>query len=132
MRRFVDTNVFVYVLTRDPRFFEVSKRILERIEDGEEAVTSTVVVDEVCVFLEMHGRSREIPGVLSSIRSYVSMKVVSFGVEDMAKASRLVEEYGMDWHDCLNVALMRKCGVEEVYSNDRHFDKVEGIKRIFT
>jgi len=132
MRRFVDTNVFVYVLTKDPKFFEVSKKILRRIEDGEEAVTSTVVVDEVCVFLEMHGRSREISEVLSSIRSYVSMKVVSFGVEDMAKASRLVEEYGMDWHDCLNVALMRKHGVEEVYSNDRHFDRVEGVKRIFT
>ena len=132
MRRFVDTNVFVYVLTRDPRFFEVSERILGRIEGGEEAVTSTVVVDEVCVFLEMHGRSREISEVLSSIRSYVSMKVVSFEVEDMAKASRLVEEYKMDWHDCLNVALMRRCGVEEVYSNDRHFDREEGVKRIFT
>jgi len=132
MRRFVDTNVFVYVLTRDPKFFEVSKRILGRIEDGEEALTSTVVVDEVCVFLEMHGRSGEISEVLSSIRSYVSMEVVSFGVEDMARASRLVEEFKMDWHDCLNVALMRKCGVEEVYSNDRHFDRVEGVKRIFT
>mgnify|MGYP001100243016 CR=1 FL=1 len=131
MRRFVDTNVFVYVLTRDPRFFEVSQRILRRIEDGEEAVTSTVVVDEVCVFLEMHGRSGEIPGALSSIRSYVSMEVVSFEVEDMARASRFVEEYRMDWHDCLNVALMKKHGVEEVYSNDRHFDKVEGVKRIF-
>jgi len=48
------------------------------------------------------------------------------------RGSRLVEGYGMDWRDCLNVALMRKCGVEEVYSNDRHFDKVKGIKRIFT
>lgn len=132
MRRFVDTNVFIYLLTKDPRFFEVSKRILGRIEDGEEAITSTVVVDEVCIFLEMHGRSREIPVALSSIRSYVSMEVVSFAVEDMAKASRFVEEYKMDWHDCLNVILMKKYGVDEVYSNDRHFDKVEGIRRIFT
>lgn len=132
MRRFVDTNVFIYVLTEDPRFFEISKRILGRIEDGEEAVTSTLVVDEVCVFLEMHGRFREIPLALSSIRSYVSMNVVSFAFEDMAKASKLVEQYRMDWHDCLNVVLMKKYGVEEVYSNDRHFDRVEGIRRIFT
>jgi len=132
MRRFVDTNVFVYLLTKDPRFFEVSKRILERIEHGEEAITSTVVVDEVCIFLEMHGRSREIPLALSSIRSYVSMDVVSFVLEDMAKASRFVEKYRMDWHDCLNIILMKKYGIEEVYSNDKHFDKVEGIGRIFT
>ena len=86
------------------------------------------------MLIKLHNwsRSREISEVLSSIRSYVSMKVVSFALEDMAKASRLVEEYRMDWHDCLNVALMRKCGVEEVYSNDRHFDRVEGVKRIFT
>lgn len=132
MRRFVDTNVFIYLLTKDSRFFEVSKRILGRIERGEEAMTSTVVADEVCVFLEMHGRSREIPVALSSVRSYLSMEVVSFVLEDMAKASQLVGEYRMDWHDCLNVVLMKKYGVEEVYSNDRHFDKVEGIRRIFT
>lgn len=132
MRRFVDTNVFIYLLTKHPKFFEVSKRILGRIEDGEEAVTSTVVIDEVCIFLEMHGRRGEIPVALSSIRSYMSMKVVSFALEDMAKASQLVERFRMDWHDCLNVALMKKYGVEEVYSNDRHFDKVEGIRRIFT
>ncbi|MFQ5758120.1 MAG: type II toxin-antitoxin system VapC family toxin [Candidatus Bathyarchaeia archaeon] len=131
MRRFVDTNVFIYVLTKDPRFFEVSQRILGRIEKGEEAVTSTVVVDEACVFLEMHGRSREIPVAVSSIRSYVSMEVVSFTLKDMAKASELVEQYKMGWHDCLNIAVMKRLGVEEIYSNDRHFDRVEGIRRIF-
>jgi len=131
MRRFVDTNVFVYVLTKDPNFYEVSRRILRRIEDGEEAMTSTVVVDEVCLFLEMHNESQKIPMALSSIRSYVCMEVFSFGLEDMTKASELAKKYMMDWHDCLNVVLMEKHGTTEVYSNDKHFDKVKGIKRVF-
>lgn len=51
-------------------------------------------------------------------------------VEDMVKTSKLVERYGMDWHDYVNVVLMKKYEAEEVYSNDSHFDKVDGIGRI--
>lgn len=45
--RFVDTNVFVYALTAHPTFGQASKRILERIENGEEAATSTLVLLEI-------------------------------------------------------------------------------------
>jgi predicted nucleic acid-binding protein len=42
--RFIDTNVFIYAVTAHPRFGEVAKRILERVEAGEAAITSTLVL----------------------------------------------------------------------------------------
>jgi len=45
--QFVDTNVFIYALTAHPRFVEKAKRILQRIEGGEAAVTSTLVLRQV-------------------------------------------------------------------------------------
>jgi len=47
MKRFVGTNVFIYSATNHPQFGENARRILERIEQGERAVTSTQVLCEV-------------------------------------------------------------------------------------
>ena len=47
MKRFVDVNVFVYYIINHPRSGENARRILERIERGEEAVASTLVLCEV-------------------------------------------------------------------------------------
>jgi predicted nucleic acid-binding protein len=55
--RFVDTNVFVYVITAHPAFGPAARRILERIEAGEEALTSTFVLCEVAWVLETMGSS---------------------------------------------------------------------------
>ena len=40
--RFVDSNIFIYVLVKSPRDdYVIAKRILQRIEEGEKAVTNT-------------------------------------------------------------------------------------------
>ena len=50
--RFVDTNIFIYTLTGHPVFGKTAKCILERIEKGEEAATSSLVLCEVAWVLE--------------------------------------------------------------------------------
>lgn len=47
MARFVDTNIFIYALMAHPIFGKTAKKILERIEKGEPAITSTLVMCEV-------------------------------------------------------------------------------------
>ena len=47
MKRFIDANVFIYSITAHPRFGKIAKNILERIQDGEAALTSTLVLCEV-------------------------------------------------------------------------------------
>lgn len=46
MARFVDSNVFLYVMREAPKHGEAARGILARIEAGEEAVTSTVKTEE--------------------------------------------------------------------------------------
>ncbi|HDM88552.1 MAG TPA: PIN domain-containing protein [Candidatus Bathyarchaeota archaeon] len=46
--RFIDSNVFIYVLVKSPKDdYIIAKRILQRIEEGEEAVTNTAVIQEI-------------------------------------------------------------------------------------
>ncbi|MBS7657166.1 MAG: type II toxin-antitoxin system VapC family toxin [Candidatus Bathyarchaeia archaeon] len=132
MRRFVDTNIFVYALTGHPRFGEVAKNILGRIEAGEEALTSTLVLCEVAWVLEAMGKQGEIKPALEKILSYESLKVLSFDVDDLLLGVNYMRAYRVDFNDGVNVAVLERNGVFEVYSNDkRHLGKVDFVKLVF-
>jgi len=132
MKRFVDTNVFVYCVMDHPQFGERAKRILNRIEQGEEAVTSTLVLCEVSWVLEAMGKQGVIKSTLEKIFSYKTLEIVGFEAEDFFVGANNMQLYGIDFNDGLNVAVMTKIGVFEAYSNDyKHLGKVDFIKLVF-
>lgn len=133
MVRFVDSNVFIYHIDRNPVFGETVKHILLRIERGEEAVTSTLVLEEVFVHVEQEYSAKDIPMVLHSILSYVHLKVIPYTVEDVLRAAEILREidFAVDWDDAIIAATMERLGVIEIYSNDHHFDRISSIKRVF-
>jgi predicted nucleic acid-binding protein len=129
----VDTNVFVYALTAHPRFGEIAKRILERIERGEAALTSTLVLCEVAWVLEAMGKQGDIKPTLEKILSYSSLEIVEVGGDDLLMGAYNMSAQGVDFNDGVNVALMMRLGVSEVYSNDnRHLGKLDFLKLVFS
>lgn len=133
MVRFLDSNVFIYHINRNPKFGGIAREILLRVERGEEAITSTLVLEEVFIHVEQEYSSRDIPTVLHSIVSYAPLRIVSYGIEDMLRAVEILRDvdFSVDWDDAVIVATMERYKVKEVYSNDRHFDRIPWIKRVF-
>lgn len=132
MSRFVDTNIFIYSATNHPQFGENAKRILERIEQGEEAVTSILVLCEVSWVLEAMGKQSDIKPTLEKILSYKTLKVVGFDADDLLVGANNMSLYGVDFNDGLNIATMTKIGIFEIYSNDyKHLGKIDFLKLIF-
>jgi predicted nucleic acid-binding protein len=130
--RFVDTNVFIYVITAHPAFGPAARRILERIEVGEEALTSTLVLCEVAWVLEAMGRQGDINPTIEKILSYESLRVADFGAEDLVIGSVNLTNYRIDFNDGVNLAVMERNGVKEVYSNDeRHLGRVDSLRLVF-
>jgi len=130
--RFVDTNVFIYVITAHPAFGPAARRILERIEAGEEALTSTLVLCEVAWVLEAMGRQGDINPTMEKILSYESLRVADFGAEDLVMGSVNLTNYRIDFNDGVNLAVMERNGVKEVYSNDeRHLGRVDSLRLVF-
>jgi len=131
--RFVDSNVFIYHIDRNPKFGEIAREILLRIERGEEAVASTLVLEEVFVHVEQEYSVRDIPIVLHSILSYAPLRIVPYEVEDMLRAVEILGDvgYDMDWDDAVIVATMERYKIKDIYSNDSHFDRIPWIKRVF-
>lgn len=130
--RFVDANVFLYTLIGSPkRDFDTSKAILKRVEKGEEAMTSLAVIQEVVDWLEYNGRKKEAGVFLAAVNSYTKMKKVSNRWRDFPRASAEAEKKGIDFVDALTLAVMRREKIVEVYSNDKDFDRIAGIRRVF-
>ncbi len=132
MNRFVDTNVFIYALTAHPRFGKTAKNILERIEKGESAITSTLVLCEVAWVLEAMGRQGDIKPTFEKILSYKTLEVADFTEDDLLIGANNMAAENIDFNDGVNLALMMRLGVSEVYSNDqKHFGKLDFLKIIF-
>jgi predicted nucleic acid-binding protein len=130
--RFVDTNVFIYALTAHPLFGKIAKNILERIENGEPTITSTLVMCEVAWVLEAMGKQGDIKPSLEKMMSYKALKVVGFSGDDLLVGANNMIAENLDFNDCVNLALMMRLGVTEVYSNDqKHFGKVDFLKLVF-
>jgi predicted nucleic acid-binding protein len=130
--RFVDTNVFIYAITAHPRFGEIARSILERIERGEEAATSILVLCEVAWVLEAIGEQGAIKPVLEKMLSYKSLRVLGFGEEELVTGASNMSERRMEFNDGVNLAIMQREGIFEAYSNDsKHLGGVEGLKLFF-
>ena len=134
MTRFVDSNVFIYVLAADPRYGPRARDILMAIEQGEEAITSTLVLAQVCGYLRWRRRPEVIPVFLSSISNMTALSICDTSPADFERAMRIQAELGLPWQawdDMVIAAQMERLGLHEIYSNDRDFDRIPWIKRIF-
>ena len=130
--RFVDANVFIYILVKSPeKDYEISKRTLKRIENGEETATSLAVIQEVVDWLEYNNRKKEVRSFLVAVNSYLTMNKLNITWDDLLTALDDVDEHKIDFVDALTLQTMKKNKIKEIYSNDTDFDRVKWIKRIW-
>jgi len=135
-RRFVDANVFVNWLKASPRTVihddaaAISGYVLKSIEDGEEALTTLTVKDEVAIWLSRY-KAAALNTFLELLQGYVALEVVAPTFEDQIEAGKLMGRYGLGYTDLLSLRTMERYGVTEIYSSDAGFDAVPGISRVF-
>jgi len=141
--RFLDANVFIYAFYRPTRKLnanedkktmkDVSKGIIRRINDGIEEVTTTVVhLSEVSNILKRALPLEDVVSILITLYSLDNVKILDVAKEDYFGAMELAEETGLDPNDSLAVQVIRRENIDEIYSFDKGFDGVKGIKRVFS
>jgi predicted nucleic acid-binding protein len=130
--RFVDANVFIYVLVKSPeKDYQISQTILRRIENGEETATSLAVIQEVVDWLEYNNRKKEARSFLTAANSYLTMNKLNTTWNDFLTALDDMDEHNIDFVDALTLQTMKKNKINEIYSNDKDFDRVKSIERIW-
>jgi len=132
--RFVDSNVFVYHLAADPTHGQTAKNFMAKIEAGEKSVTSTLVVAQVCSYLNWKRRQNVIPLFLSFLKRLTCLQKVETSILDFEEARSMQLQLNLPWSmwdDTVIAAQMKRLNLKEIYSNDNDFDKIPWIKRIF-
>lgn len=131
--RFVDSNVFIYHMADDPKYSRQASAIVRRIESGERATTSSLVISQVLSYLTWRGRAQLLPVFLGFLRSLATLEKVETTFMDFVDALPLSSGKAASslWDDLVIAAQMRRLQTDEIYSNDTDFDSIPGVKRIF-
>jgi predicted nucleic acid-binding protein len=132
--RFVDSNIFIYVLMNDPSYAEKSLHILGGFEEGKETGwTSTLALSQVFAHLKKRRQYR----VIDKFYEYLAgspISVTETSRADVEHAKQIKDEQKLQWNmwdDLVLASQMEKVRVTEIYSNDTDFDRLKGIRRIF-
>jgi len=132
---FVDTNILIRYLVApeagnaaDLEQATFSRALLERVQHGEEPVTtSEVVIAEACFVLSSPKRyNLSHPDVAARLRPIFSLR--GFKVSNKQAVLRALDLYSqyefLDIEDCLITTSMKQRGISSLYSFDGDFDKV--------
>ena len=135
-RRFVDANIFINWLkaTRETALRDenaaISGYILQKIENGEEALTTVTIKDEVAIWLSRY-RAEALNRFLELLQGYVTLEIVTPTTEDQIEAGKLMGTYKLSYTDLLTLTTMKRYSIEEIYTSDTGFDTIPEIRRIF-
>lgn len=130
--RFVDANVILRFLTHDePVQAARCDALFERVNKQREIieVSEIVIADVVWTLHSYYKLSKE------QIREYVSTLLIQPNVR-MADKSRMLDALtlfaseNIDFSDALMATHMKSRSLDEIYSYDRDFDRIENIKRV--
>ncbi|MBI4295045.1 MAG: PIN domain-containing protein [Chloroflexi bacterium] len=134
MPRFIDTNILLRYLTRDDEQKAVACfALLRRVERSEEVVVTTDVTIAETVFVLQSPRRYGVPR--DRIRQLLEPIIGLRGLRLPHKAlyPRAFDLYcqsNVSFADAFNAAYMQSRGLNEVYSYDTDFDRLEGITRL--
>lgn len=137
--RFLDATIFVYAyykprreLTERERLMkDEAKRIVKGISEGEVEVLTTVVHMSEAVNILKHGMPLEhLVKVILGLFMLDYVKILGVDKDLYFAAAELGGDLKLDPNDALAVEVMRLGGIDEVYSFDEDFEKVEEITRL--
>jgi len=136
--RFVDSNVFLhaFLIPRRPlrkeeqNVKDEAKAIVRRIEGGEEVATTTVHLSEVVNMIETGLGLEKSLGFLAWVITSENITVYSVAAEDYEGAVPLAKDNNISANDALAHLSMETHELREIYSFDKHFEKLEDVERL--
>ena len=132
MASFVDTNIFIHFLLRfDPDPFARCRKLLAGAEEGKlDLETSAMTIAELIWFLARPPVRMRPPQIRGQIEPLLTLRGLRVPEKDLVfQALALYTSTGIGFIDAYNAAIMRKRGLDRIYSYDTDFDSVPGITR---
>jgi predicted nucleic acid-binding protein len=136
--RFIDANIFGHAYMKPRRELtpaeaqmkESAKQIISSLEKGEEMASTTVHISEVLNILEDNLGVKQSMAFLAWIIAAKNLTAFPVGIMEYESALNITRESLIGLNDSLAVHIMRREGIGEIYSMDRHFEGLKNIVRM--
>jgi predicted nucleic acid-binding protein len=124
-----DTSPFIYYIERHPRFLDVKREVIRRVDAGNmRGYTSVVTLVEVLTQPKRLGNTiieREYRNLLLHSRHF---ELISIDATIAEHASRLRSSYGLRTPDALQIAAALHLGCQGFLTNDPTLKRVADLK----
>ena len=130
--RFLDTNIFIRYLTDDdPVKADACEKIFKKAVSKEETFfTTELVIAEIVWVLESFYilPKKEIQDKVEKILN--TPNLICPHKDLILSALILYGEKNIDYIDACNAVILKEQGIEELYSYDKHYDRIDWLKRL--
>jgi predicted nucleic-acid-binding protein len=131
-RAYVDANVILRLVTGDPpEMADAAETMFRLVDDGdlELLIEPVVIAEAVWVLSSFYGFSPS--EIAPTLRTFLAGEgIIGDDKDALLEALQLYEDRDVDFVDALLAVRMTKEGVREVYSFDKHFGRIEGLRRL--
>ena len=130
--KFIDTNIFIRFLTNDiPEKADACESIFQKAaEKNETLFTTEMVIAEIIWVLESY---YELPKkeVQEMVEKILITPFLSCPKKNLIlNALILYGEKNIDYIDAYNASILKEQGIKDIFSYDRHYDRIEWVSRI--
>ena len=130
--RFVDTNIFIRYLTEDiPEKADAFDRLFKRAISGKVRLfTTDLVIAEIIWVLESYYELSK-NDVRETVEKILNTANLICPRKDIIlNALNVYSEKNIDYIDAFNAMILKDKKIEELYSYDPHYDRIEGLTRL--
>lgn len=130
--RFLDTNIFIRFLTDDvPEKVDACEEIFKKaVEKQETLFTTDLVIADIVWVLESF---YELPKneIQDKVQKILNTPNLICPHKDLIlNALILYNEKNIDYIDAYNALILKENGIEELYSYDKHYDRIDWLTRL--
>lgn len=130
--RFLDTNIFIRFLTDDvPEKVDACEEIFKKaVEKQETLFTTDLVIAEIVWVLESFYElpKNEIQDKVEKILN--TPNLICPHKDLILNALILYSEKNIDYIDAYNALILKENDIEELYSYDKHYDRIDWLTRL--
>ncbi len=130
--RFLDTNIFIRFLTDDvPEKADACEKIFKKAVEKEETLfTTDLVIAEIVWVLESFYElpKKEVQDKVEKILN--TPNLICPHKDLILSALVLYSEKNIDYIDACNSLILKEKGIEELYSYDKHYDRIDWLTRL--
>lgn len=131
---FIDTNIIIRYLTNDdPVKKQACYALLKQAEENKVSLTTSeaVITEAVYVLASKRHYSLSPEEIRDRLHPVLSIRGLKLDHRrTYLRALELYVVYCFDFDDCLSIAHMERQRLQEMYSYDQDFDRVENVTRV--